>query len=476
MSQAASDIHVPGRIRLLGVLVIAVVVLAPAALGAYPEWARGVVNAVTLTASAPLLAAGVVSRDSVATAILARFWLPATLFTLLLTFFFVQTVNIGASPLRHEAWDLLATIGGGSDGYISVQPDKTFARAIGFAAYGAWALVCIRVAMSRRATRMITRALVFAALVHATLALVWHFALPGQVLWLENWVHQDLTGFFFNRNHAGAFFGILLFAVLGEFTRSIANAPRAPISRRRPTWRTRLLTLADNLDGYRFMLLAAIGLLIVCIALAQSRAALGSIAVGVVVFALLTLGSRGDGHASAKRRWVALGTGFAIVGAIALLGYGVFFARFETEGLESGRWEIYGPVLDAIRDHLWLGVGFGGFEEAFHAYRPEGIGRIFRFAHSDYLEIAMEAGIVALVAFLAMVAMLAVAIVRSLRASPPGSRDGHVVALAVLAQLATHCVVEFNMAIPAIVLLAIWIICRPLGFAMREGPATHRTI
>lgn len=453
--------------RALAVAAVVVMGLTPVSLGGYPEWARGILSVLLLSWLAGMLVIGLVTGRSTLAPILARLWLPAVLFLMLLAWFLVQSLDIGPGGWAHQAWSLLAAPDlAPPTGSISVQPDKTLTRAIGFAAYGAWALLCLRISLHRRAARIVTVGLVYVALIHALFALGWYIFLPDKLLWLDRWLHTNLTGFFFNRNHAACFFGLLLFVVLGELYRwAMADDTPARHGRRRRGLRDTIVVWADALTGYRFVLIATAGLLVICIALTQSRAGFAGIAAGLVVFALLaSMGGQGNGdRQTARRRWKTSAIVLGLTALVALLGYGLFSSRFEAEGLESGRWDVYGPIIDAIGDHAWLGDGFGAFEDGFHAYRPDNVHQLFQFAHSDYLEIALEAGIPAALVFGALVCFVGRRILRSPLTQPKAERYRHLVALAVLAQLATHSLAEFNIAIPGLVLPLIWLILRPTG-------------
>ena len=94
--------------------------------------------------------------------------------------------------------------------------------------------------------------------------------------------------------------------------------------------------------------------------------------------------------------FVAAAAGFAL--APELRGHAA--AMFSSGGENAGRVGIYRANLDIIHDHPVLGLGFGRYRAAATPYydaHPEADRR--SHAHSNYLQIAAEAGLVGLAAF-----------------------------------------------------------------------------
>ena len=75
-------------------------------------------------------------------------------------------------------------------------------------------------------------------------------------------------------------------------------------------------------------------------------------------------------------------------------------ATFATGGVNTGRMGIYRANRDIVREHPVLGLGFGRYKKAavpYYEAHPEADRR--SHAHSNYLHIAAEAGLVGLAAF-----------------------------------------------------------------------------
>jgi O-antigen ligase len=61
-----------------------------------------------------------------------------------------------------------------------------------------------------------------------------------------------------------------------------------------------------------------------------------------------------------------------------------------------GRFLIWESSFNAVKETPWFGKGPGTFEYHFQEFRPKGIFKRVHFAHSDYIQILFEAGIVGL--------------------------------------------------------------------------------
>jgi O-antigen ligase len=78
---------------------------------------------------------------------------------------------------------------------------------------------------------------------------------------------------------------------------------------------------------------------------------------------------------------------------------------FQLGGVNAGRIAIYRANLDIVRDHPWLGLGFGRYAKAARPYydaHPDADRR--SHAHNNYLHIAAESGLIGLAAFVLLFA------------------------------------------------------------------------
>ena len=150
-------------------------------------------------------------------------------------------------------------------------------------------------------------------------------------------------------------------------------------------------------------------------ALVLRGAWLGMVTAPLVVLALAFSTSRGAWLAalgmagtfalvSGGRRAAWMLVGLAAVASVAFAATPELRAQaahmFTTGGDNAGRVAIYRANLDVIHDHPVLGLGFGRYQRASKPYydaHPDADRR--SHAHSNYLQIGAEAGLVGLAAF-----------------------------------------------------------------------------
>ena len=127
-------------------------------------------------------------------------------------------------------------------------------------------------------------------------------------------------------------------------------------------------------------------------ALAVRGAVLGIVAAPLLVVAIVFSTARGALAALTVAGCLA----FALAPDLRAQASGMF----ATGGENAGRIGIYRANLDIVRERPLFGLGFGRYQHAaspYYAAHPEADRR--SHAHNDYLQIAAEAGLVALAAF-----------------------------------------------------------------------------
>lgn len=117
----------------------------------------------------------------------------------------------------------------------------------------------------------------------------------------------------------------------------------------------------------------------------------------------------------------------------------------------ESRLPVWFSALQIIRDHIWLGSGFGSFFLMYGEYRlPSDRGSSGLMAHNDLLQFWAELGFVAPLIFAALLLAFAVRFIRTFKAQN---------ALAVslfcgLLAMTLHSFVSFNFYVPAALILA----------------------
>lgn len=258
---------------------------------------------------------------------------------------------------------------------------------------------------------------------------------------------ESATGTFINRNHFAGFLALAL-----PFALTLAlRGPRTD-GPARSGWRGRLLNLLNAsgaLGAKRWLAVAAVPAIIAGVFLSASRGGLLAALAG----ATIVLG---------WRRGVRARLGLALVFALPALllslqpsltplapGERFLDLNEQIRQSDAGRPAVWQTSLRIAADHLVLGTGFGTFETVFRPAAAPSIKLHYRHAHSDWLQLLVEAGLPGFVLLL----LLAWGVVR---AGHTATRRGDRLELAVLAALVAvgvHALVDFPLRIPAIAAL-----------------------
>jgi O-antigen ligase len=352
--------------------------------------------------------------------------------------------NPFANPIWQTAHDLLGTTGGA----ISVAPGKTIDAAAGLVVpFFVFASVLLLYPDDDAAFLLWRRLALFGGAVAAfgllRLAAFRHFALFGESI-VDS---TNVTTVFVNRNSAAGFLGIALLLLFGLAVRRWVdlNPHQALEGLIRGRW-----GLGDRYG--RFVSACAIGLVtLVALLLTRSRGGVGAAFLALLLAIGWTAYTLAPRRMSGARRLV-LGLAFVIV---MIAAFAVFAAqtilRAENQGFPDARWCTFGSTIRAIRDHPWLGTGYGTFQDAFPAYRDPacGIYGIWDHAHNSFLEGYLGLGLpFALLLLVCLGGLLAIFVIgyRQRRRY----RFAAIAGIAILLFAMVHSLVDFPLEIPGI--------------------------
>ena len=121
-----------------------------------------------------------------------------------------------------------------------------------------------------------------------------------------------------------------------------------------------------------------------------------------------------------------------------------------TEEIYSGRKWIWKDTWKMIRAYPVLGVGIGAYETVYPTFSSGGESKIrVDFAHSDYLQVLADAGMVGGLLALWFIYLVARSILRGLRAADPLRAAMAMAAGAGIFSILVHSLFDFNLQIPS---------------------------
>jgi O-antigen ligase/polysaccharide polymerase Wzy-like membrane protein len=180
-------------------------------------------------------------------------------------------------------------------------------------------------------------------------------------------------------------------------------------------WRVRL---AHALDGRAIWLMTVIGLMTVGLFASLSRS--GVLALGAVLI---------SGWAGSRLQRVPHGRGWALPGVLAVAATVVLWGDLpalvtrveESRVLEpSERAAIWRDTVPLVRDHWLAGTGAGAYERAMLLYQTTDRTYYDNHAHSEYLQVAADGGLLLAIPVLTALLALVAGGVRQLRQDRTG--------------------------------------------------------
>lgn len=285
------------------------------------------------------------------------------------------------------------------------------------------------------------------------------------VLWVD-YVKSymgDARGTYINRNHFAGFIEMVWPLALG-FTLVLG-------------YRGKKLNLKKLLASDQFnkqiILVLSIVVMLLALLLSRSRAGITGAFIGLFSFILL---SRSANKRLPRGIWIMSGS---IVGLIFLYGIKIGFdpiiERFLLIGEHDSRLSIWQDSLMIFKDHP-LGIGMGNFRNIFPIYNVSNISETkFLYAHNDYIQLLVEAGIPGFLALVSGFFIFLVKSVHRIRKLEPQDDPLRfflaVGALSGLVSIAFHSFFDFNLHMPANLIYFVTLIAIVHSCAWRETSA-----
>lgn len=348
---------------------------------------------------------------------------------------------------------------------LSIEPRRTLTALALAAAFGAF-LAGLSAMLDEWLVVRLVRAIVAVSLLIAIIAIVQKASGGGKIYGLWTPQNGDAAPFgpFVNPNH---FAGWMLMAVPLGLGYVFALLTRMPDGRWR-SWRSRVTWLTSRSGGRLVMTAFALSIMAMSVVMSLSRSGLACLAFGVAGLAGFAVRQRAT---SATVRAIVL----VALGAVAILcaewtGTERIAGRFDElrqVGL-GDRLEVWSDGWAIARRFPLAGTGLDTFGVAMLFFQRSDLKEHFAEAHSDYVQIAAEGGLLISLAALVAVAL----IVRDVRRRFAERRDGGTLywircgAVTGLLAIALQETCEFSLQMPANVVL----------FCVLLAVAAHRPV
>lgn len=423
--------------------------LAPLPLGSIHPWSLSILAILVSIQLVVLLPS--VMRDEHDWHIPKSLWLAALLMGGVILWIEVQYRTGTHADLADGIWVIAQNFGLNVEPRIAMAAEGSeFGTLRLMTALGVF-LIAFALAQSRRRASALLTGLFWIALIYAVI---------GLVQLISGWRISEriaqgnlLQSTFVNRNHAATFLNIGLLIGLAKLIEPAFRT--VDYEGRRDRWSTMFVQTIKSLFEERPFLTLNVMLLFVSSLATLSRG--GFLSLVVAAAALTIIGLRHI-FLTGGRGWFILGATIVIGCLLVWLGGEGLLRRFDDIGSQldaetAGRIAIYGMTIELISERPWTGYGFGAFDQLFALNRDERFFLFFDYVHNDWLELAVEVGLPAAMALWIACGLTFLICVRGAFQRKQG-RLPALVACTVWLLIAIHALVDFSLAMPAIM---IWV-------------------
>jgi O-antigen ligase len=336
-------------------------------------------------------------------------------------------------------------------GALSVAPEATLSATIRLTVF---ALFCVTLAATLRrhprAVPLLARNVLIVAAVIAVEAIVQNGTFNRKIYWFwESSAHgwSNYYGPFVNRNHFAGW--MILAASLGAgWVMAQASAAAADL---KPGWRRRAVWLSS--PEAATLMLSTTALLVMAVALVWSMSRSG-IAGGAIALLTMAIVAARRMNGSPRRVLVPLVVLTVLAAAIATKGADHLASWYATTDTLQWRFRHWAEAMAPLRDFWITGSGINTYGALMLVYPQHDATVHVAQAHNDYLQLAVEGGLLVGIPVLIAIAALVRTIARRLRAAQDERtwwiRLG---AAAGLCGIAVQEITDFSLQIPGVTLL-----------------------
>jgi O-antigen ligase len=336
---------------------------------------------------------------------------------------------------------------------LSVAPGRTLQAGLEILAYVLLGFLLIMTVTRGSQMRRIIHVLIGCGVFQAVYGIYALAAPEPRLLFYRKVFSLDsVTGTFVNRSHLSGYLEMIVPLAVG-----LAIARMNLFSINVKSWRERLVLMMSRGVAANLLIGASIVIMSLGIVLSNSRSGLVVLVFGFFLFTGLSVLAVGKtGYRDLWVRNFIRGTVLVILALSLYIGIGSTIQRFAMDDLlHEDRPTYWSNVVGMIGDFPLFGTGLGTFAAAYPAYEKRGGPEmILTHAHNDYLEYLSELGLVGALLLFGGIVYLAVRafLAWKERRNPEvkGLALGGIVALA---GMGLHTVTDFNLHIPANMLL-----------------------
>lgn len=322
---------------------------------------------------------------------------------------------------------------------ISLTPGDSWLSFLRWFSVGALFFLMLQVSVQNGRAQRLAKAIVAITSLHALYGLVALTQLGDTILFFEKQYYPGvLTGTFINRNSIATFLGIGAVMASALLFAGRAGSDNEPDQQPQ----------GSSVHGEKLWLAIALVLLLSAVLATQSRMGLAATFAGIGTVLLLSW------RASPLARMSALLAVPVLGGLLLLYGSGVAERYLLVERAADTRGALYLQIIDMVTARPLLGYGAGSFEYAYPLFhqQPVSVDRVWEYAHSTYLGLWSDLGVVVGSIPVLIVTLILVAILRKRTNSGP-MRPETCAALGATVTVAIHSLVDFSLEIQAVAFL-----------------------
>jgi O-antigen ligase len=406
--------------------------------------------------------------DTFTTNVTRQIWLlPSLFFSLALLWGLLQWLPVLPIDISHPLWPQTHdTIGNVNYHSISLNPSQSGLTWLRMASYGVLLFMLLHTLRVYPRPAQILHVIIMAVTFYALYGLLFHMQGSNMVLFTPKWTHiGDLTSTFMNRNNYATFAGMGLLVSLGL----LLDTTRQYI---RPDYGWRMATRYFFQQFFQLrplLLLLATIVILSSLLLTHSRAGITATAIAGLVLILLS------GRSWIKKnRWMALvliGIAMSFVTFIFATNPQVWARIMRTDLEREQRIVVYERTQEIIANNAIVGHGLGTFREIHRLHNAPPIAVSYDRALNDYLEIALELGVIGAGFVLLSLLWLVYQCWKGYQRRKKG-RLYPALGISASVLVGLHALTDASLQVPAVALLYILLLAFALGQSL---PSTKTT-